>query len=159
MNQNAGITKSKLYFELIAFAIAFLVAIVILIPLYNNTLNYTFFLSNFLFIFLFITFTRYIFFLRFSIFSHITIAKLIFIFATIPLAVLLMDAFSVFQEYADTIGLQEFVKHLDADRQSGIVAYMRNQMLFFGAGSILTCVLLAFRCIISIWRVRNRGTV
>jgi len=117
MNQNAGITRSKFYFEIFAYAIAVLVAIVMLIPLYNNTLNYSFFLNNFLFIFLFITFTRYIFFLRFSIFSHITIAKLIFIFSTIPLAFLLTDAFSAFQEYADTVGLQEFVKHLEADKQ------------------------------------------
>jgi len=159
MNQNAGITRSKFYFEIFAYAIAVLVAIVMLIPLYNNTLNYSFFLNNFLFIFLFITFTRYIFFLRFSIFSHITIAKLIFIFSTIPLAFLLTDAFSAFQEYADTVGLQEFVKHLEADKQVGMIAYIRNQMLFFGAGSILTCILLAFRCIVSIWRVRNRDTV
>ncbi len=159
MKAEHGLSPSKFYFELIAFGIALLIAIVLMIPLYNNTINYSFYLSNFLFIFLFITFSRYIFFLRFSAFSHNIIFKLIFIFSTIPAAFLLTDAFSSFQTYADTVGLQEFVKHLDGNEQAGMVAYIRNQMLFFGAGSIITCILLSLRFVVSIWRVRNRGTV
>ena len=75
------------------------------------------------------------------------------------MAILLTDAFSAFQEFADTVGLQEFVKHLDGNKQPGMIAYIRNQMLFFGAGSIMTCILLSLRFVVSIWRVRNRGTV
>lgn len=151
--------KSKVYFEIITFAIALLIAIVMMIPLYNNTSNYSFYLSNFIFIFLFITFSRYIFFLRFSAFSHNMIVKLLFIFSTIPLAFLLTEAFSNFQKFADNIGLQEFVTQLNGNEQAGMMAYIRNQMLFFGAGSIVTCILLSLRLIVSIWRVKNRGTV
>jgi len=159
MSEKNGMVKSKVYFEIITFAIALLIAIVMMIPLYNNTSNYSFYLSNFIFIFLFITFSRYIFFLRFSAFSHNMIVKLLFIFSTIPLAFLLTEAFSNFQKFADNIGLQEFVTQLNGNEQAGMMAYIRNQMLFFGAGSIVTCILLSLRLIVSIWRVKNRGTV
>ncbi len=78
---------------------------------------------------------------------------------TIPLAVFLTDSFSAFQAYSDTIGIQEFVKTMEGPKQVGTIAYIRNQMLFFGAGSVVATVLLAFRMILSIWRVRNRDGV
>jgi hypothetical protein len=48
---------------------------------------------------------------------------------------------------------------LPYDKRDSMIAYIRNQMFFFGMGSILSCVLLPFRLILSIWRGRNRGTV
>lgn len=138
---------------------AAIIALLFLIPIYLSSDNYTFYLSNFAFIFLFITFTRYLFFLKYTPFSHFTPLKLVYIFVTIPLAVLLTDAFSEFQSFSDTIGIQEFVKNISGQKQVGMIGYIRNQMLFFGAGCVVATVLLAFRMMISIWRVRNRDSV
>jgi len=32
-------------------------------------------------------------------------------------------------------------------------------MIFFGVGGIITGIILPFRMIISLWRMRNKGTV
>lgn len=151
--------KYKLTFEIVTVVGAAIIAMLLILPIYMVNPNYPFFKSHFIFIFLFLNFAKYIFFLRFSLFSHYNPVKLVFIFLTIPLAVLLTDEFSMFQDYSDTVGLQELVKSMNGNDQNGMMAFIRNQMLFFGAGSVVTTVLLAFRLIISIWRVRNRNRV
>jgi len=151
--------KYKLTFEFVCLFCAAVIAVLLILPIYLSSSSYRFLSSHFIFIFSFLTFTRYIFFLRFSPFSHYTPVKLVFIFLTIPLAVLLTDEFSKFQEYSDTVGLQELVKDVHANKQNGMIAFIRNQLLFFGAGSVVATVLLAFRFIVSIWRVRNRNSV
>lgn len=152
-------TRNRAIFEVVSLLGAAITACLFIIPIYLSSHNYSFYFSNFIFIFCFITFTRYIFFLKYSIFSHYTPIKLAFIFVTIPVAVLLTDQFSVFQDFSDTYGLQEFVTSLKGNQQSGMIAYIRNQMLFFGAGSVVATIFLAFRMIISIWRVKNRNSV
>lgn len=151
--------KYKLTFEIVTLIGAAIIAMLLILPIYMVNQHYPFLLSHFIFIFLFLSFAKYIFFLRFSLFSHYTPVKLVFIFLTIPLAVLLTDEFSKFQEFSDNIGLQELVKTMNGNEQNGMMAFIRNQMLFFGAGSVVATVLLAFRLIISIWRVRNRNRV
>lgn len=149
----------KISFEILSLIAAAIIALLFLFPIYLSSDNYSFYISNFLFIFLFITFTRYLFFLKYTPFSHFTPIKVTYIFITIPLAVFLTDSFSEFQAFTDTIGIQEFVKNLEGPKQIGTIAYIRNQMLFFGAGSVVATVLLSLRMIISIWRVRNRNAV
>lgn len=53
---------------------------------------------------------------------------------------------------------QEFV-HLGIEEQYKMGDYIRNEMVFFGVASLTTTFLLPTRMILSIWRVRNRGTV
>lgn len=154
-----SLTSNKITFELVSLIGALLIALLFLLPIYLSSNNYTFYISNFFFIFLFITFSRYLFFLKYTPFSHFTPIKVAYIFVTIPLAVLLTDAFSEFQSFSDTIGIQEFVRTLSGNKQVGMIGYIRNQMLFFGAGCVVATVLLAFRMLISIWRVRNRNSV
>jgi len=151
--------KYKLTFEIISLIGAAIIGVLLILPIIISSPNYQFLYSHFIFIFLFITFSRYIFFLKFTLFSRYTPVKLVFIFLTIPLAVLLTDEFSKFQEFSDTVGLQELVKNMNANKQSGMTAFIKNQMLFFGAGSVVATILLAFRMLISIWRVRNRDRV
>jgi len=154
-----ALTYYKWKFEGVSVAMTLLISLMILMPIYANTRDYRFYLFNFLFVFLFLTFTRYIFLLKMAPFSHHQISKLIIIFFSIPLIWLILDGVGQFQSYSDELGLQTFVEHLEAEEQSSIILYMKNQMLFFGAGSIVATIILALRLVVSIWRVKNTSRV
>ena len=49
--------------------------------------------------------------------------------------------------------------HLHVTKQTSLINYIKNEMIFFGVGSIITGIILPFRMIISLWRMRNKGTV
>jgi hypothetical protein len=101
----------------------------------------------------------YLFKLKKTPFSHMLVFKLVIIFITIPSLVYQMDWMSMFQEFKDEGILLTLVEDLPFSEQKGIRKYIENEYVFFGVGSILTSFLLPFRMLMSIWRVRNRGTV
>ena len=68
-------------------------------------------------------------------------------------------ALSDFRNYVDERGLQTLVNHLHVTKQTRIIEYIKNEMIFFGVGGIITGIILPFRMIISLWRMRNKGTV
>ncbi len=154
-----ALNNYKWKFELVSIAMSVLISLMVLLPIYANTRDYAFYFFNFCFVFLFLSFTRYIFLLRMTPFSHHQLTKLIFIFLAIPLIWLILDGVGQFQAHSDEIGLQSFVEHLPADKQVSIISYMKNQMLFFGSGSIVATIILALRLIVSIWRVKNTSKV
>ena len=63
------------------------------------------------------------------------------------------------QTYLDEKGLGSFLSHLSLPEQDSLGFYIRNVMLFFGAGSIIAAIVLPLRLVVSIWLGRNRGTV
>jgi hypothetical protein len=69
------------------------------------------------------------------------------------------NALSDFRNFVDEKGLQTLVDHLHVTKQSSIILYIKNEMIFFGVGSIITGILLPIRMIVSLWRMRNKGTV
>jgi len=154
-----ALEKYKWRFEAVSIIMTAMISLLVLLPIYTNTQNYRFYFFNLLFVFIFLSFTRYIFLLRMTPFSHHQLTKLIIIFLAIPLIGLILDGVGQFQAHSDEIGLQDFVSHLPADKQVSIISYMKNQMLFFGAGSIVATVILALRLILSIWRVKNTSKV
>jgi hypothetical protein len=72
---------------------------------------------------------------------------------------LLVEQITNFQTYLDEQGIDALVGHIPFAKREGMVSYIRNQMLLFGVGSCISTFFLFFRLIISVWRVRNRGTV
>jgi hypothetical protein len=151
--------KLKWQFELSWWVFVIAVAIGAMLPIVINVPEYPFFVSNLLFILSFLLFVRWLFLLRFSWFAQNKWIKLIILFLVIPMMLLLMDHFTNFQAYVDDYGLQTFMGHLSFDDYHSMAAYIRWEMLLFGVGSLIATFLLAFRMIISIWRVQNRGTV
>ena len=111
------------------------------------------------FIILFITFTRIIFLLKHTLFSHNKILKLILIFAPIPLFFYSIDALFNFQDFIDRGGHIEMLNHLNPDTAMDISRYIKYQFVFFGTGAIIVIILFPIRMIISIWRGINKGTV
>ena len=56
-------------------------------------------------------------------------------------------------------GIDDLVKNLPYEDHWGFANYIKSQMNFFGAASLVVTVILPFRLLLSVWRNRNRGTV
>lgn len=151
--------KQKYYLELIWWAITILIVIAVLFPIYSSLPAYRFGWINIIYIITFITVARYIFLLQHTFLAKREYLKVILIFLCIPAIFLLSQELNLFQTYIDEEGVNALVGNLAYDERDSMIEYIRNQMFFFGMGSIISCVLLPFRLILSIWRGRNRGTV
>lgn len=145
--------------ELLWWGLSLLLAGVVLYPIWDNVQDYPFWGYNFLYIILFITYSRYLFQLRHTWLAGLFWVKLIFIFTAIPVTFLLIEGINTFQVHLDEVGIESFLGHLQYDQQSSMATYIRTQMLFFGTGAVITSAIWPLRLVISIWRMRNRGTV
>lgn len=145
--------------EILWWGLSLLLAGIVLYPIFDAVPKYPFWGYNFLYIILFVTYSRYIFQLRHTWLARLFWVKLIFIFTAIPVTFLLIEGINTFQVYLDEVGIESFLGHLGYDRQTSMATYIRTQMLFFGTGAVITSAIWPVRLVISIWRMRNRGTV
>lgn len=159
--QKMDTTKLRLsgLMELIWWIMTALVVVVILFPVFENVPEYPFWTYNILYITLFITYTRYIFHLKHTWLARLFWLKIIFIFTSIPVTFLLIEGINSFQVYLDEVGINDFLGHLSNVQQQSLATYIRTEMIFFGTAAVIGSILWPIRLIISIWRVRNRGTV
>lgn len=146
--------------EGIWWLITAVIVLLLMTPIYTGLgMKYPFYTSNIAFIVIFITFTRYMFLLRFTFFSHIIWIKAILIFLPIPIFIYFIDSLYNFQRFLDEDRLNSIMKGLHVNQQYSLAKYIRYEMLFFGTGAMVTVIMMPIRMIVSIWRVRNRGTV
>jgi hypothetical protein len=64
-----------------------------------------------------------------------------------------------FHNFLEERGLQTLVTHLHVTKQTSVINYIKSEMIFFGVASIIAGLILPIRMIVSLWRMRNRGTV
>jgi hypothetical protein len=153
------VQKNKVLVEIIWWIFTAVVIFIILLPIKENVKDFPFYFQNILLIVAFITFSRHIFFLNLSFIARkkwikvaiILIAPLFFFIAS--------TALGDFRNFMDEKGLQSLVDHMHVTKQTSMIRYMKHEMIFFGVGSIITGILLPIRMIISLWRMRNKGTV
>jgi hypothetical protein len=155
----ASITQQKLVAELLWWILTAIVILMVLFPIWNNDIDFPFYAENALVIAVFITFTRYIFFLPISFIARLKWIKVVIILSAVLLCFILATAIGDFRNYMDEEGLQTLVTHLHVTRQTSIMTYIKNEMIFFGTGSIITAILLQMRMIVSLWRMKNSGRV
>jgi len=152
--------NSKWLVELVGIMISLLIVALVLLPIHNNIGDkYPFYLENGIFVFIFITFLRYIFLLKYHWFSHMLYPKVIFFFLSIPLLLYLVDNVYDFQSFVDEQGIYSMLEDFDVGTQRVLGKYIRTEMIFFWTGAVITTILFPIRMIISIWRMKNRGTV
>jgi len=152
-------TKRIYILEGLWILVTLLVIAIVLVPIREGAPDYPFFLQNALFIAAFITFSRYFFFLPITPLAGRKWIKLGLVLGSVILVFVLATALGDYRNYIDEIGLQVLVGELPVAHQTWFVEYMKNEMVFFGVGSILTAILLVFRLIVSLWRMRNTGRV
>ena len=152
-------TKLKIILELCWWIFTAIVVYLLLHPITEKIYQYPFLWINAAFIIFFITFTRYIFLLKYTWVANIEWAKLVFILAGMGIVYILMNGFSDVRTYMSENGLTKFMNHLPPDDRSKLGSYIGNQLLFFGVGSTISAIALIFRLIISVWRGRNQNGV
>lgn len=150
---------SKLSLELMMWLFTAVLVVLVLLPIYLSVHDYPFYFSNILVIVVFVTFARYIFLLKHTVVAHSLVFKVAMMVAAIPIIFYLIDSVSIFQGFADDIGLETLVPDLTIPRQKAIMRYMRTEMIFFGVGAVIVAVLFPFRMLMSIWRGINKNTV
>jgi len=131
----------------------------ILYPILTKIEGYPFLFSNIFFVVSFFTLTRYIFLLKHTLLAQRELLKIALIFLCIPLLFFLVKELLFFRNYLDETGLETLVENKSLEEQNRMVRYIRSEMLFFGVGSVISGLLFPFRMLVSVWRVRNRGTV
>ncbi len=153
-------TKSSiLRLELFWWLFTIVVIIGTLFPILRIVDNYPFLWPNIIFILVFITLGRHIFLLKHTFIAWNQKLKIVLLFLCIPLAFYLIDQLNYFQVYLDEDRIENLVKHLNLSKRSQMLNYIRSEYIFFGVGSLVCAIIFPFRMLISVWRVRNRGTV
>ncbi len=157
MNERNKILQIRL--ELIWWVVTLLIVLGVLFPIYKTQVEYPFWVSNTLFVVIFVTVSRFVFLLKYTFLAYRQWLKVLLAILCIPLFIYLLDEFSMFRAVVDEIGLEEIFAHLSLKGQTSMANYVKNEMLFFGAASIICSVLMPLRMLISFWRTHNRGTV
>jgi FlaA1/EpsC-like NDP-sugar epimerase len=139
-------------------ATAVLIAIV-LYPIGQSVKGWPFQISNIVFIVVLVTLTRYIFLLKHTFLAYQQYLKAALIILCIPLAFMLIGNLNGFLVWIEENTWEPLLGHLPLEQQRSMEIYAWNEMLFFGAGSIIATAAFAIRLFMSIWRVHNRGTV
>lgn len=145
--------------EMLWWIATIVVVILILLPIVTKIDNYPYLIPNIVFVLVTITYTRYMFLLRFTPIARYLPAKLVLIFTALPLIIYLTNGLTAFQWDWEDTGFLYMTDHLDTNAQTKIIRYLRNEYYFFGVSSMIVAISIAIRMIVSIWRVRNRDTV
>ncbi len=156
MQENSKLTGQL---ELIWWVFTGILILGILYPILSKVDSYPFLMTNIVCVIIFVTFTRYIFLLKYTFWAHSTYAKIGLIVACLPLLFYLISEMNAFQTYMGEEGLETFMPQLDYEGQESLGKYIRNEMILFSTGSIISAVILPLRLLLSIWRGLNRGTV
>lgn len=151
--------KHHIRLELIWWVFTAIVVVGVMIPIFQKTDHYPFTTHNIIFIVVFITLSRYIFLLKHTWLAQKQKLKLGIILVSLPLIFMLINALNSFQSFADDIGLDTIFNSISPTQQATIINFVKSEMTFFGVGAIIAMIVFPFRMLLSIWRIRNRGTV
>lgn len=114
---------------------------------------------NIVFVVVLVTFSRYIFLLEHTFLAWRQEIKVVCLLLMFPLAFILIGGLNAFMTFIEENTWEPLTGHLPVADKKSIENYIWNEMLFFGAGSIIATPVFAGRLMLSIWRTRNRGTV
>ena len=154
-------SEQSLHFrlEIIWWIFTSILAAGVIYPIVSKVVDYPFLMINIIFIFVFVTFTRYIFLLKHTFLAKQQILKAGIVLISVPIIFMLINQINLFQTFLDENGFDGLVGDLPFGKRENIARFIRAEMLFFGVGSVISAIVLTFRLVISIWRLRNRGTI
>ncbi len=141
--------------ELVWWLITAIIVAIILGPILYKLPDYQFLWPNLVFILVMVTFTRYIFFLKYTFLATWRNIKVAIIFLCIFIAFLLVQEINLFQTFLDENGVEAIVGSLPRTEQGSMMKFIKSEMLLFGVGAVITCGVLPLRLVVSIWRRWN----
>ena len=151
--------KEKLTVEILWWVFTMVFVCVIMWPIWRDVPGFPFTFQNILLIVFFVTFTRYIFFLHLTLIARKKWIKVAIIAWAGLFFFITATAMIDFRNFMDEKGLQTLVSHLEVEDQTRRMKYIKQEMIFFGVGSIITGILLPMRMIRSLWRMKNTGRI
>ncbi len=149
----------SLKLELIWWIFTAMLVMGTLYPILSKLGHYPFLVTNIVFIIVFVTFTRHIFLLKYTFLAQRQTLKAVLIGLSLPVLFYLINELTFFQTFIGEEGMETFMPDMSYEQRESLGAYIRNEMLLFGTGSVITGVLFPLRMLRSIWRTHNRGTV
>ena len=151
--------QKKLQLELLWGLLSLIVVIAVLFPIFYKLDHYPFTSINVIFILVFITFTRYVFLLRDTFLASLQYVKIAIILLSPIIIFYLINEINYFQTFMDEEGMDALVGNLAYDERNDMANYIKNELLLFGVGSIVSALFLPLRLVLSVWRGYNRGTI
>lgn len=149
----------KINFEVLWWVITAVIATLILLPIYLNIGEaYPFYRDNILIIVIAITWTRYIFFMKYHWLTLSNYIKAFFMVLSIPTFLFIIGTFYDFQSFYDDGLFDDVLSVLPYKNQANMLLYIRTEMIFFLAFAFICNFMLPFRMLMSIWRKINKGT-
>lgn len=152
----------KLLMELIWWLLTGVIAWMVTQPLWSKFVQQHFIYEVILFVIVFITYTRYLFFLKYTFLARFQAMKFILIFASIPLAFYLIQLFFNYQDFLEkqNDGMVEFQSYfkegITFNEHYETLQYLTKVYSFFGLSAIIAVIISPFRLLISYWRVYNK---
>jgi len=141
--------------ELIWFLLTGVVVFLVILPIRLEIYGFPFERTNIYFIVVFITFLRWLLLLKTTPFHKIQAVKVIIGVAALWIMLYSIRQFGLFQNFLDEKGIQTITAHLSESRQIALAKYIPSEFIFFAIGSILVCLMMPFRMLVSVWRTYN----
>lgn len=152
-------TKWKL--EILWWLVTLVITIGVIYPIVSKVESYPYLLENIIFVVVFITVTRHVFFLRHSFLARAFVPKIVLIILCIPVIAYLFHHINGFQYFLDEMKTTDWNQYLGNSpfaQQVSLKKYMRAEMLFFGVAAVIACLTFMGRMVLSLWRLKNKGT-
>jgi hypothetical protein len=149
----------KFLLELVWWVVTAVLVSAIMFPIWASGADYPVNWQNIMFIVIFITLTRYMFLLKHTFLAKIQWLKVFFILITVPVFFLLLEQHNIFQTNIDNIGVEYVTKGVEDTKVLRIAHYAKSEFTFFSVGSIIALLAFMVRMLISVWRLKNKGTV
>lgn len=152
----------KLFMELIWWMLTALVVWMVTQPLWFNFVKHHFTYELIIFIVVFITYTRYLFLLKYTFLAKLQVIKFLLIFASLPLAFYLLQLFFNYQDFLErqNEGMVEFQSYfregISFNEHYDTLNYLTKVYSFFGLSAIIAVIVSPFRLLVSYWRVYNK---
>lgn len=143
--------------ELTGWMLTLLVIVGVLYPIRVALPDWPFQTWNIIFIVVLITLGRYIFLLKHTFLAKMQYLKFVLIILMVPGIFMLISGLNGFMVWIEEHTWEPLTGHLPLEQQQKIEAYAWNQMIFFGAGSIIAALAFIGRLFMSIWLTHNRG--
>ncbi|HAY70590.1 MAG TPA: hypothetical protein DCX89_01745 [Saprospirales bacterium] len=122
---------------------------------YKISFPYLYF--NIFYIFASVHITRWIFFLKYSFFAHLTFLKIFTIFLSIAAFLYAYRGINIYQLFLDENGYYYLFDHLKLNLRYKLAYFVNAQYFFFGIWTMLCSLVFPIVLIRSISKVRNTG--
>lgn len=149
---------TKIRLELLWWLFTILVVVIVYLPITLNQIDFPYQYHNWAFIILSITISRLIFQLRHSFLAHNLVLKMLFMFLSVVVFMQAYRGVSLLNIFNDENGYYHIFEHLPLEKRYRMAAYVNWQFFLFGIATMVASILFPFRLLISIFRVKNRGT-